>query len=307
MKNANLSWDSLFVEETMATTSTLPHVRPNLSWFQTYKNRVMEMFTDIGKHRVLMLAAAIAYTTAVSLAPFILILLAVASLLGQQFQNQIYIQMTALLGEQAGAAIRLVVENADNDQKLTTISGLVGFAILVVSASVIFSQLRAALDIIDELEVEQQGSAIWAFFRDKILSVGLVLGFLFLAITSLAITTIIAGIFDGREAFYWQIGSSLANLAIFTALFTVMFHYIPSERNRWWNSLISGLCATVFFLLGKHFIGLYLGQASVGSAYGAAGSLVVFLVWVYYTTFVLLVSYEFANNIFLDRSKDQPL
>lgn len=277
------------------------------SWLQDKKVRLMDMFSDIDKHNVFMLAAAIAYTTALSLAPFVVILLSVAALLGQGFQNQIYTQLTQLLGAQAGAAIKLVVENADNNQKLTTASGLIGFLVLVVSASAIFSQLRTSLDIIDETHLSKEGSAIWGFFRDRFLSVGLVLGFLFLSITSLSVTTLISGVFHGREEFFWEIGALAANIAIFTFLFTMMFHFIPSRRVSWGQSLNSGLCATFFFLLGKHLIGLYLGNASVGSAYGAAGSLIVFLVWVYYTTLVLLVSHEFSNNIFIDKPEEQPL
>jgi membrane protein len=254
-----------------------------------------------------MLAGSIAYTTSLALAPFILIILSVASLLGQGFQNQIYSQITALLGEQAGAAVKLVVENADNDQGLTTLSGIVGFLILAVSASAIFSTLRSSLDIINETHAKSSGSAIWAFIRDKFLSVGLVLGFVFLAITSLAVSTVISTFFVGQEALLWKAGAFAVNLVIFALLFTAMFHFIPTERDSWKHSFISGVTATAFFLVGKYLIGLYLGQASVGSAYGAAGTLVVFLVWVYYSAMMLLISYEFANNILIDRKESRPL
>lgn len=291
----------------MAAASTMPHLRTKAPWFESLKTKVGEFFSDIGKHRVLMLAGSIAYTTALALAPFILIILAVAALLGQGFQNQIYTQITALLGEQAGEAVKLVVENADDNQGLTTMSGIVGFLILAVSASAIFSTLRTSLDVINESEIQSEGNAIWAFIRDKVLSIGLVLGFVFLAITSLAISTVISGFFTGEEALVWSTASFATNLVIFALLFTAMFHYIPTERDTWKHSLISGLTATAFFLIGKNLIGLYLGQASVGSAYGAAGTLIVFLVWVYYTALMLLISYEFANNILIDRDEARPL
>ncbi len=289
----------------MTYASTMPQPRTKEPWLAGMKAKVGEFFTDIGKHQVLMMAGSIAYTTALSLAPFVLIILAVASLVGQSFQNQIYSQITSLLGGEAGDAVRLVVENADNNQGLSTVSGIVGFLILAISASAIFAQLRTSLDIINETEVRSEGNAIWGFIRDRFLSVGLVLGFVFLAITSLAVSTVIAGIFQDGEAALWTAVAFVTNLVIFCLLFTVMFHFIPTERDSWKHSLISGVCATVFFLIGKHLIGLYLGRASVGSAYGAAGTLVVFLVWVYYTTLTLLVSYEFANNILIDRDKPE--
>jgi membrane protein len=284
----------------MAIAGTLTHQRTNSPFaFADLKRRFMDFVTAIGKHRIFLITASIAYTTALSLAPFVLIILSVASLLGQGFQNQIYKQMTGLLGEQAGNAIKLVVENADNNQKLSTISGIVGFLILAFSASAIFSQLRSSLDIINETPEARQASGIWGFIREKFLSLGLVLGFVFLLIASLGVSTFIAAIFQGREALLWTVVAFATSLLVFTLLFTAIFHFLPTERQPWKNSLIAGACATVFFLVGKHAIGLYLGNASVGSAYGAAGTLVVFLVWVYYTALTLLTSYEFSRNIFL--------
>src|SRR5688572_2583503 len=126
----------------MAVASTFPQQGSHSGWLSEAKTRFGNLIAAIGKHRVFMLAGAIAYTTALSLAPFVLILLSFASLLGQGFQTQMYQQMTALMGPQAGDAIKMVVENADNNQSLSTISGLVGFLVLAVSASAVFTQLR---------------------------------------------------------------------------------------------------------------------------------------------------------------------
>lgn len=274
----------------------------NMPWFSEAKSRVGKLFSEIGEHRVLMIAGSIAYTTALSLAPFVLILLAFASLLGQRFQNQMYQQMTSLMGPQAGDAIKIVVENADNSQSLTTFSGIIGFVVLAISASAIFTQLRSALDIINETPEEKQASGVWGFIREKFLSLGLVFGFIFLAITSLSVTALITGVFEGQEAVVWETVSFLINVVLFSGLFTLMFYFIPTEKAPWKNCLISGITAAAFFLIGKSVIGIYLGNASVGSAYGAAGSLVVFLVWVYYTATTLLISYEFTNTVIIKRS-----
>jgi membrane protein len=282
----------------MATT-TMSDYTLSIPSLREAKRRLGSFVSAIGEHRILMLAGSIAYTTALALAPFVLIMLAFASLLGQRFQDQMYSQMTSLLGEQAGQAIKIVVENADNNQSLTTISGIFGFLVLAVGASAVFSSLRSALDIINETPEEKTSSGIWGFFRDKFLSLGLVFGFVFLAITSLAVTALLSGAFAGGEAMLWTAVSFVANLILFTALFTMMFRFIPTERLEWKPAMIAGLCATVFFLIGKSLIGIYLGNASVGSEYGAAGTFVVFLVWVYYTTATLLISYEFATNVFL--------
>lgn len=287
----------------MATVSTYPQHMAHSSWMTEAKERLGALGSAIGKHRVFMLAGSIAYTTALSLAPFVLILLSFASLLGQGYQTRMYEQMKALLGPQAGDAIKMVVEHADNNQSLTTISGIVGLLVLAISASAVFSQLRSSMDIINETPEDKQPSGILGFFKDKFFSVGLVLGFVFLAVISLAVTAFVSGIFSGGEALLWNAVTFVINVLLFTGLFTLMFHYIPTERFSWKHSLISGACGAAFFLIGKYLIGFYLGNASVGSAYGAAGSLVVFLVWVYYSTVTMLVSYEFANHVII---RDNP-
>lgn len=286
-------------------TATMPARQKsgNMPWLSEAKSRMSKLFSEIGEHRVLMIAGSIAYTTALSLAPFVLILLAFASLLGQGFQNQMYQQMTQLMGPQAGDAIKIVVESADNSQSLTTFSGVLGIIVLAISASAIFTQLRSALDIINETPDEKQPSGIWGFFKEKFLSLGLVFGFVFLAITSLGVTALISGVFEGQEAAVWSAVSFVVNVVLFTGLFTLMFYFIPTERAPWKNCLIAGACAAAFFLVGKNLIGVYLGNASVGSAYGAAGTLIVFLVWVYYTATTLLISYEFTHAMFI---KDVP-
>lgn len=270
------------------------------------KRESNELLTRILRHDVFTLAGSLAYTTALALAPFVLIVLSVAALLGQNVQDQLYAQMEGVLGGQAGEAVRLIVENADKHPTARGFSGVIGLAILAFSASAIFSQLRTTLDRIDERVASPEASGVWAFIRDKFLSVGLVFGFVLLAITSLSVTTAISIVFRGGEEAAWSAVSFVVSFAVFAGLFTLIFRFIPSERLPWRRAMISGLWGAVFFLVGKSVIGLYLGRASVGSSYGAAGSLIVFLVWVYYTTVTLLISYEFTNSVILDESKPAP-
>src|SRR5688572_28530246 len=157
----------------------------------TLSQRVGQFWSDIGKHQIFTLTGSIAYTTALSLAPFILIVLSIASLLGQGFQNKIYTELSALLGGEAGNAVKLVVENADNSQGVTTFSGIVGLIILAVSASAVFTQLRTSLDAINETPAAKHSSGFMGFLKEKFFSVGLVFGFIFLLIPSLTMTTLI--------------------------------------------------------------------------------------------------------------------
>lgn len=264
------------------------------------KQASQELIVRVTRHDLFTLAGSLAYTTALALAPFVLIVLSVAAWLGQDMQDQLYAQMRGVLGGQAGEAIRLVVENADRHSHLRGISGVIGFAILAFSASAIFSQLRTTLDRIDERQPSESDSGVWLFVRDRFFSVGLVFGFVLLAITSLSVTTAMSIVIPERQEAVWSVLSFIVNFVVFATLFTSIFRFIPSERLPWRRALTSGIWGAVFFLGGKALIGLYLDKASIGSSYGAAGSLIVFLVWVYYTTLTLLISYEFTNSVILD-------
>jgi membrane protein len=261
------------------------------------KTKLSSMASDIEKHEIFMMSGSLAYTTALALAPFIVILLSASSFLGAGLRDKMVEEITSAMGEKAGAAVMEIVKNASDRPTLSSISGIVGFIVLVFSASAIFTQLRQAFDKINDYQIPTNRSGAWAFMKDKFFSFGLVFGFIFLSIVSLMVSTAFSAIMPGGEGFIWQLVSVVVNFTLFSVLFTFIFRYIPSERLDWRRCLISGLVSATFYLIGKSLIGLYLGRAGLESAYGAAGSLVVFLAWVYYTGLTILVSCEFSNNV----------
>jgi membrane protein len=202
------------------------------------------------------------------------------------------------MGEKASGAITEIVKNSNQKPVLSGISGILGFLVLAVSASAIFTQLRAALDKINEFVIPKSNSGLMGFIKDKFFSMGLVFGFIFLSIVSLMFSAILTALFpSGNDGFLWMAASFVVNFLMFSVLFTLIYRFIPSGRIDWRRCRISGIVSAVFYLIGKNLIGLYLGKAGFDSSYGAAGSLVVFLAWVYYTGVTLLVSYEFSRNI----------
>lgn len=261
------------------------------------KSNLKSMASDIGKHEIFILAGSLAYTTALALAPFMLILLSVASLLGADLQHKLGDQITLIMGDKAGATVMDVVKHASNRPTLSGISGIIGFIVLAISASAIFTQLRGAFDKINDYQIPSSKSGVWSFVKDKFLSLGLVFGFVFLSIVSLMVSTTFSAIFPQGEGLIWQAAIQLANFVMFSVLFTLIYRFIPTEKLAWKRCMVSGVVSTIFYIVGKTIITLYLGRAGFESAYGAAGSLVVFLVWVYYTTATLLISCEFSNNV----------
>jgi membrane protein len=263
------------------------------------KKHLNQFSDDIDKHEIFTLAGSLAYTTALALAPFVLILLSIASILGPELQEKLYVQMAEAVGEKAGQTILDIVQNTKKNSSFAGLSGLIGFIILVISASAIFAQMRVALDKINEHRVEKNKSGLMLFIKDRFLSMGLVFGFAFLSIVSLMISTGIALAFTGGESVLWEMLSIVINLLIFSVLFTAIYRVIPSDKLNWKSCRTAGIVSAIFYLIGKNLISLYLAHAGLESAYGAAGSLVAFLAWVYYTALTLLVSYEVTRNIFI--------
>ena len=265
------------------------------------KAHLTKFADDIDRHDIFTLAGSLAYTTALALAPFILILLSIASIVGPELQEKLYTQLANSIGEKAGQAVYDIVQNTKNNSSFAGISGLIGFVILLISASAIFVQMRVALNKINDHESAKDKSGLWIFIRDRFLSMGLVFGFAFLSIASLMVSTGIALVFKGGEGFFWEAISLIINLVIFSILFAAIYKVIPTDKLNWKRCRMSGVVSAIFYLIGKNLISLYLAHAGLESSYGAAGSLVAFLVWVYYTALTLLVSYEFTKNILLEK------
>lgn len=271
------------------------------------KKHLKKFIDDVDRHDIFTLSGSLAYTTALALAPFVLILLSIASILTPDIQDKIYLQLASSIGEKAGQTVIDIVQNAKKNSSFSGISGIIGFVILVISASAIFIQLKVALNKINDHDTSKDKSGFWVFLKDRFLSMGLVFGFAFLSIVSLIASTAISVVFQGTEGIFWQGVSLLVNLIIFSVLFTAIFKVIPSDKLDWRRCRISGIVSAIFYLIGKNLISLYLAHAGLESSYGAAGSLVAFLVWVYYSSLTLLVSYEFTRNMVLYQKEQEKI
>lgn len=263
------------------------------------KNHFKNFLSNLNKHEILTLAGSLAYTTALALSPFVLILLSIASLLGSDLQKKLYIQLASSIGEKAGKAIIEIVQNANAISSLSSLSAIIGIIILAISASTIFIQLRLSLNKINEFSSSSTKNGLWNFLKERFLSIGFVFGFIFLLIISFLFSTFITMSFKSGEGLLWKISSLVIDFIIFTAIFSSIYRFIPSSKMEWKKCRISGAVSAVFYLIGKNLVSFYIGTAGIESSYGAAGSLVAFLVWVYYVTLTFLISYEFTINVIL--------
>jgi len=262
----------------------------------------LRAFQDWWNDNCLRLAASLAYYTALSLAPLVLLIVGVIGLVldRQQIAQQLSAQLEGLIGP-AGRALVTSILAATSPQG-GTIATIIGLATLLIGATAVFGELQATLNLIWEVRPAPTNgvwAGIWALLRERIFSLTLVLALAFLLLVSLVISAALAGaaaLFQGPEqALLSRLLELAVSLLVLTFVFALLYMYVPDAEIGWRDVWLGGLITAVLFTIGKTAIGFYLGQASVGSAYGAAGSLVVLLVWVYYSALIMFFGAEFTH------------
>src|SRR5919109_915240 len=250
----------------------------------------------------LRLAASLAFYTALSLAPLILLIVGlVGFVLGrQQVASQLAAQLESLMGPAGRELVYSIL--ATSSPEGGTWAAVVGLITLVIGATAVFGELQATMNLIWEVQPAPTGgvwAGIWAWLRQRIFSLAIVFALAFLLLVSLVISAVLAGaatLFQGPEqALLSRVLELAVSLLVLTIVFALLFTYVPDAEIRWRDVWLGGLITAALFTLGKTAIGYYLGQASVGSAYGAAGSLVVLLVWVYYSALIMFFGAEFTH------------
>ena len=247
------------------------------------------------------LAASLAYYTLLSIAPLIILAVAVAGLaFGQDVARQhIAGELAGVVGAGAGDAVQSIAQNAKTPGS-GVLSVCFGLAVLLFGASGVFGELQSALNTVWSV-APKPGRGIWGLIKDRFFSFSLVLGVAFLLLVSLVLTaalswvgTFFAHTLPGGAAL-WQVVNFGVSVAVVTALFALMFKKLPDAEIRWRDAWVGGAVTSLLFTLGKFALGLYLGSAGVSSAYGAAGSIVALVIWVYYSSQVFLVGAEFTE------------
>ena len=244
------------------------------------------------------LGAALAYYTMFSIAPLILVVIAIAGFVfgREAAQGQIFAQLHGLIGAKGAEALQGMVASAAKP-KSGMLATIVGIVTLIFGASGVFGQLKDALNTIWNVE-PKKSSGIFGMIKDRFLSVAMVLGVGFLLLVSLAVDAAISGFakfagnrMPGGEAL-WQTLEMIISLCVVTVLFAMIFRFLPDVRIAWRDVWLGAAFTSLLFVIGKFLLGFYLGRAATSSSYGAAGSLVVLLLWVYYSAQILFFGAE---------------
>ena len=247
------------------------------------------------------LGAAVAYYTVFSLAPLFVIAVFIAGLVfGQEAaRGEIMTQLSGLMGEQGARAVQGMLE-AVNKPKEGIVATVIGIALLLVGATTVFGELQDALDRIWRAPARGDGSGWLNLLRVRLLSFSMIMGLGFLLMVSLVASAALAAlgkwwapVFGGWAALAQGV-NFLFSFVMVTVGFAMIYKIMPRVRVQWRDVWVGAAVTALLFAVGKHLIGLYIGKSSVASGYGAAGSLVVVLVWVYYSAQIFLLGAEFT-------------
>lgn len=251
--------------------------------------------------KVPMMGAALAYYTAFSIAPLLVIAIGVVGIVfGESGGDSVFETVRGLVGEKAAHAVRAMVEAAAGRPRAGVVATAVGIAALLLGASGVFGQLQEALNVIWKAKLRPDAG--WAVtLGRRLLSFGMVGVIAFLLLASFLVSAVIAaagklfiGLLPGGEA-VWQAVNLAVSLGVTSALFALIYKALPEVRLLWRDALVGGFFTSVLFSLGQLALGLYLGKSGVASAYGAAGSVIVFLLWVYYSSQIVLFGAELTR------------
>jgi membrane protein len=253
------------------------------------------------EHKAPRLGAALAFYTVFALAPMFVIVLAIAGLwFGEEAaREQLFDQLYGLIGKEGGEAIQAIVAAA-NKPKTGVWATLVAVVTLFVGATGVFVQLQDALNTVWNVR-RDPGRGLRHFIRDRLLSFAMIVAIGFLLLVSLVVNAMLAalgkfmsGLIPAQEIL-WQTINFVISLGVITLLFAMIFKVLPDVRIAWHDVWIGAVLTALLFNLGKLVLGLYLGKSTVASAYGAAGSLVIILLWVYYSSQIVFWGAEFTR------------
>jgi membrane protein len=248
------------------------------------------------------LAAALSYYTLFSLAPLLLIAIGVAGFVfgREAAQNQIVETLQGMIGQDSATAVQEMIQASNEKPKTGMISTIIGFVALLFGAGGVVGQLQTSLNKMWEV-TPKPGQGIWGFLRQRFFSFAMVLAIGFLLLVSLVVTAVLSSFTGmlssllGDATLIAHAIDILVSFGFVTLLFALIYKYVPDVEIEWRDVWVGAALTAILFTIGKYLIGLYIGTSGVSSTFGAAGSLITILVWVYYSSLIFFLGAEFTR------------
>lgn len=267
-----------------------------------------QTFKDFADDECTTMAAALSYYTVFALPPLLLLIVMIVGAVmdPQDVREALQGQLGGLVGQAGGDEIRTIMEKAQETKAPDTgrpVAAVLGVATLVLGATGVFAQLQAALNKAWEVKPDPEQGGIKNFLLKRIFSFGMVLAIAFLLLVSLALTAAVSALGGMLGRMMPGVGEALLHVlnfvvsfGVITLLFAAMFKIVPDAEVAWKDVWVGALVTGVLFMIGKYAIGFYLGRSNPGEVFGAAGSLAVLLVWIYYASMIVFFGAEFTQT-----------
>jgi len=288
-----------------STSGAVRGARPSAArppWaFKTGLQLLRETVTSWSNDYAPSMGAALSYYTLFSIAPLLLIVISIAGMVfgREAAQGEIVAQLQGLMGEDGAHAVQGLLESASKPEA-SVLASLASFALLLFGATTVFAELQDAFDRIWRVPARPRANGLWKLMRARVLSFGMMLGIAFLLMVSLVFSAVISalgnwwGPYFGMGEAVLQLTNLLVSFALITVLFALIYKILPRAHVEWRDVWIGSAVTSLLFSIGKLLIGLYIGKSAVASGFGAAGSLIVLLIWVYYSAQIFLLGAEFT-------------
>ncbi len=270
--------------------------------FKSIKEVLKDTFSGFSEHKVTKLSGSLAYSTVFSIAPLLIVIIYLCGFFFEHaaVEGKIYSVLQGFIGSDAAASMQEIIKNASLNNK-GSVAAVVGVVTLLIGATAMFSEIQDSINIIWGLKAKPKRGLL-KMLVNRLLSFSVIISLGFLLLVSLVITGIIEALNERLQkifpdislVFFYLINLAL-NVGISTLIFAVIFRVLPDARIKWKDVFTGALITAILFLAGKFGISYYISQTKVGSTYGAAGSLVILLIWVYYSSLILYVGAEFTR------------
>lgn len=270
--------------------------------FKGIWNVLKATFNGFNDHKLTKLSGSLAYYTVFSMAPLLVVVISLCGIfLGQEAaQGKIYAQLAGFMGKETALQLQEIVSKAAIGDK-GTLAFIIGLVTLLIGATTVFADIQDSINTIWGLKAKPKRGWL-KMLQNRFLSFSVIISLGFILLVSLVITALLDGFNARLQARFSEVSvvvfyvlNQLLTLAVISLIFAVIFKVLPDAKIKWRDVLFGSVVTAILFMLGKFGISLYIGQSDVGSTYGAAGSLVILLLWTYYSSIILYIGAEFTK------------
>lgn len=266
-----------------------------MKMFDTAKRTIASAVAGFSDDELLTRAAALAFYSALSLAPLLVLLIWVVSMLHSGWDARLIDALNNMVGPRAADAVGGIIASAKSQPHTGKVAGIIGLLVTLFGASAVFAQLQGTLNRVWRVK-PRPGAAVGQWVRTRAHALALLVGIGFLLVISFVLSGIIEALVPGNTG-AWLITEDLISAAVFVLVFGAMYKVLPDARIEWSDALGGGLLTAILFIIGKFAIGFYISHSNIGGAYGPAGAFVVLLTWVYYSSIIVLLGAELTRGL----------